>query len=349
MRWHPVRRFGVLALAMVGAKAALMGAAVFVCAGLWASAVDVLRGITPAGSVVASATLATVHPQETGRLELTNDLHEKLGLDFFSNRGDARGASSSARSYSAPRSGLLKAPEWNGSGGWWNPSRNRDDDGDEKPGWNGRGEKAYRTVCVRMCDGYNWPVSFSATRSRFTHDAKVCENSCNSPAKLFYHASSDPNADEMVDLKGKPYKKLSVAFLYRSQYVSDCTCKPHPWDEQALAKHRAYAEAAKLKGKSKNQHVAGASKSKDRGSKRNVGTAPEDRRRGRKPAPLEITAQAPVARPITASVTQGSILALSGAPNTRVWRLGSSSPTPAQTRPAGQSRIAAPQSNSNRP
>src|SRR5436190_21216935 len=28
------------------------------------------------------------------------------------------------------------------------------------------------------------------------------------------------------------------------EYVADCTCRGNPWDEAALARHRAYAEAA---------------------------------------------------------------------------------------------------------
>ena len=42
----------------------------------------------------------------------------------------------------------------------------------------------HRTVCVRMCDGYFWPISFATTDDNFEQDQSVCENSCSSPAKL---------------------------------------------------------------------------------------------------------------------------------------------------------------------
>ena len=44
-------------------------------------------------------------------------------------------------------------------------------------GWD-RPRDTYRTVCVRMCDGYYFPVSFSVTPDRFERDRQSCENSC---------------------------------------------------------------------------------------------------------------------------------------------------------------------------
>jgi hypothetical protein len=53
----------------------------------------------------------------------------------------------------------------------------------------------------------------------------------------------------MQDLQGRPYRQLRTAFLYRTEYVADCKCKPHPWEQQAMDQHRLYAlAAAKRKG-----------------------------------------------------------------------------------------------------
>ena len=49
----------------------------------------------------------------------------------------------------------------------------------------------------------------------------------------------------MVDLQGKLYRQLENAFRHRTEYVEDCSCHGHPWEEQALAQHRTYAEAEK--------------------------------------------------------------------------------------------------------
>jgi hypothetical protein len=52
----------------------------------------------------------------------------------------------------------------------------------------------------------------------------------------------------MVDLEGRAYTKLENAFRHQREYVSDCTCRGNPWDEEALARHRAYAEAKQGQG-----------------------------------------------------------------------------------------------------
>lgn len=101
----------------------------------------------------------------------------------------------------------------------------------------------YRTMCVRLCDGYYWPVSFSTGRGGLMRDAGRCESSCESPARLFYHSSSGDPAG-MVDLEGKPYSALEHAFRYRSEYVADCRCKPEPWSDEAKLEYARRAEAA---------------------------------------------------------------------------------------------------------
>lgn len=106
----------------------------------------------------------------------------------------------------------------------------------------------YRTVCVRLCDGYYWPISFATTRSSFERDAAKCEASCGG-AKLYVYRNPGEEADDMVDLRGQPYKRLTTAFLYRTQYDAQCKCQPHPWEEAARLRHRIYAlEAAARKG-----------------------------------------------------------------------------------------------------
>ncbi len=40
----------------------------------------------------------------------------------------------------------------------------------------------YRTVCVRLCDGYFFPVSYSTLPNYFDRDAEACESKCAAPA-----------------------------------------------------------------------------------------------------------------------------------------------------------------------
>lgn len=102
----------------------------------------------------------------------------------------------------------------------------------------------YRTLCVRTCDGYYFPISFSASRSGLARDAKRCEASCGAPAKLFYHRNPGADVEHMVSLDGERYAMMENAFRYREEYVQDCRCKPEPWSEAAKEMYQQRVEAA---------------------------------------------------------------------------------------------------------
>ena len=42
----------------------------------------------------------------------------------------------------------------------------------------------YRTLCVRLCDGYYFPVSFSTLPNHFQRDSELCQSQCAAPAEL---------------------------------------------------------------------------------------------------------------------------------------------------------------------
>jgi hypothetical protein len=104
---------------------------------------------------------------------------------------------------------------------------------------------AYRTLCVRLCDGFYFPISFSTGRERFAADAKQCERQCPSRSRLFVYRNPGEEIENMRDLDGLAYMSLPTALMYRTKYVADCNCKPNPWDEAAQARHRTYAENVK--------------------------------------------------------------------------------------------------------
>jgi len=84
----------------------------------------------------------------------------------------------------------------------------------------------YRTVCVRLCDGYYFPVSFSTLPNHFQRDADICQSKCASPAALYYHQNPGAGVEQMVAYgTNEPYKNLKVAFRYRKEYVNGCSCK----------------------------------------------------------------------------------------------------------------------------
>lgn len=104
----------------------------------------------------------------------------------------------------------------------------------------------YRTMCVRMCDGYYFPISSNATRSQFYRDAQACQASCGSEARLFTMPNSSEDMSTMTDLTGRTYGRLPVAFRYRKALNRGCACRPAPWSSAERARHRQYAEEAQL-------------------------------------------------------------------------------------------------------
>ena len=87
----------------------------------------------------------------------------------------------------------------------------------------------YRTLCVRTCDGYYFPVSFSTTSSRFSTDEKSCSAMCpGAETKLYYHSIPDQEPEEMISLAKEPYMNLPTAFQYRVKGIAatpGCTCQ----------------------------------------------------------------------------------------------------------------------------
>lgn len=102
----------------------------------------------------------------------------------------------------------------------------------------------FRTVCVRLCDGSYFPISFATTRDRFKADAAKCKSSCGSPAKLFV-GPPDGAADDLVDVRGSQYADLPNAFKYRTSYDASCTCKAQPWEAAEIERHRQLADVAR--------------------------------------------------------------------------------------------------------
>jgi hypothetical protein len=109
----------------------------------------------------------------------------------------------------------------------------------------------YRTVCVRMCDGYYFPVSNSTTKKGFYRDQNKCSATCGQEARLFHLPANAMDIDQAVDQQGRVYGYLPVAYKYRKALVAGCQCKPDPWSEAELARHQQYADAEAAKAPAK--------------------------------------------------------------------------------------------------
>ncbi len=57
---------------------------------------------------------------------------------------------------------------------------------------------AYRTMCVRTCDGYYFPVSITTSETLFDRDQKVCQANCpGTDVKLYYHRVPGEESEDM--------------------------------------------------------------------------------------------------------------------------------------------------------
>jgi hypothetical protein len=83
-----------------------------------------------------------------------------------------------------------------------------------------------RTLCVRKCDGYYFPISFSTTPEQFGADLYTCQARCPATeVDLYYHADPRGDAESLVSIGGEPYPDMPNAFRYRREYDPSCTCK----------------------------------------------------------------------------------------------------------------------------
>lgn len=108
---------------------------------------------------------------------------------------------------------------------------------------------SYRTMCVRLCDGYYFPISFSTIGSRFAEDELKCQEQCAAPAQLFVYRNPGEDVEQMVSLDGRPYSDLENAWRNRKEYVKGCSCKAYEYsEEQILQSEQERAKQANASG-----------------------------------------------------------------------------------------------------
>lgn len=83
----------------------------------------------------------------------------------------------------------------------------------------------YRTVCVRLCDGFYYPISYSVYSGSFGRDENQCQQNCAAPAELYVYQNPGQEVEQAISLNGSPYVDLPVAFKYRKEFVKGCSCK----------------------------------------------------------------------------------------------------------------------------
>ncbi len=83
-----------------------------------------------------------------------------------------------------------------------------------------------RTVCVRTCDGYYFPISYATNASRFATDEKACQRMCPAAeVMLFSYPTEGGDVANATSPSGQTYSSLPNAFKYRQAFDSACSCK----------------------------------------------------------------------------------------------------------------------------
>lgn len=87
----------------------------------------------------------------------------------------------------------------------------------------------FRTMCVRTCDGYYFPVSYGVSAAAFERDGRACAAMCpGTDVALHYHRVPDGTPENMISVAtGEPYSEMQTAFLHRRTDASrpqGCAC-----------------------------------------------------------------------------------------------------------------------------
>ena len=101
----------------------------------------------------------------------------------------------------------------------------------------------YRSVCVRLCDGFYYPVSYSTYGSRVAQDAKKCQESCAAPAELYVYRNPGQEIEQAISLSGSAYMDLPVALRYRKEFVNGCSCKQAEYNPTEIEAANKKAQA----------------------------------------------------------------------------------------------------------
>jgi hypothetical protein len=92
-----------------------------------------------------------------------------------------------------------------------------------------------RSVCVRLCDGYFFPVApISSLGDLAAHEA-TCAGQCpDAPTQLFIEPAGSDRIEDAVSTNGARYAALPMALSNRSSAFKTCSCHRRPGEMVSL-------------------------------------------------------------------------------------------------------------------
>jgi hypothetical protein len=84
----------------------------------------------------------------------------------------------------------------------------------------------FRTICVRSCDGFYYPISYATSSDHFRDDEQTCQRMCPaSEVSLYTYHNPGEEVQQAVSLNGRLYTELPTAFNYRKALNQACSCR----------------------------------------------------------------------------------------------------------------------------
>ena len=145
------------------------------------------------------------------------------------------------------------------------------------------------TVCVRLCDGGFFPVTYSGSASRADGLASVCQSLCPNTEVKLYSFPLGGTIDEAVSATGESYADLPNADKFEQSYDPRCSCRRpgQSWADALAAAEAKYGHSARdilvtpeksaqlsRPVESPNSRIAAAALAKSQGSMEGPADAP---------------------------------------------------------------------------
>jgi Protein of unknown function (DUF2865) len=112
-----------------------------------------------------------------------------------------------------------------------------------------------KAVCVRSCDGYFFPVSYSAG-GHMSDLQEMCRALCPNSEVTLYSYSPSADIDQAVSIDGARYVDTPNAFKYRKTVDLSCSCR-----RRGQSWAQALQDAENLLGEHKNDIIVTQEKS----------------------------------------------------------------------------------------
>ncbi|AWN55319.1 hypothetical protein DK412_00260 [Methylobacterium sp. 17Sr1-1] len=185
------------------------------------------------GGVGAGTTL--VHAaDDAGVLDfLLGDVPRSLGLPARAPRAEASLKERRVRWTSRPaNAAAAERPRWSDPTPRWQAAepkpasvRQTREPAPAASRHDGAGSHA-RTVCVRTCDGYMFPLANLQKGDAAPAQEQACAAACPGAETALYTVRAGEELDQAVNRAGKPYRSLAAAFSYRNRLTPSCSCNP---------------------------------------------------------------------------------------------------------------------------